>query len=483
MTSESESCQERDVSTKPSDGASIPAYCKWQLTFKDNEMERAYQHRQRQDLCWTAMMGFSFAFVICMWTPLALVAEKGHWPNSGPLQLVMNFNTGAALYSLIAAVILKFRQDEIDFRSIEVLVVAGTIYMVVGSIFTDFYRVALMYGEDPHDYWDREHFSDSGMLLTIDLIITATHLFCPIRSCVSWLIPLSGVLGYTLVSYLLGTKDAFILEFIVIQLGALAFFSWYGRRRSEKESRLGFAKQRALADTVKTKEKEVIEERVRRFDAEHENERNIQVDQNEIREINVDRDSSIWSLSITTGNATLEQGAMEMASHYADKGTDPLLVWSESGWKCQRCSKPPLPPSEGLPRQNSKDRSGGAIRSDPFAGRRLRQGVRSNTSASSSESSLASGPAQLLSFELTPQQTIQVFILDSLQNFNTGRNPDSCCPYHAVVLAWQRAAKRLWKDSCNPLWVPFSAGQCRSCGSMFAEADMDVCEICGFTNQ
>ena len=55
-----------------------------------------------------------------------------------------------------------------------------------------------------------------------------------------------------------------------ILLGAIADLYWYGRRRSGKEAMLGFALQRALSNTVKAKEKEIIAERVMRNGTDHE---------------------------------------------------------------------------------------------------------------------------------------------------------------------------------------------------------------------
>ena len=57
------------------------------------------------------------------------------------------------------------------------------------------YRAATLFGEDPTEIWGEIHFSDSTMLLVLVMVLTATHVFLPIRWAVVWVLDIWAVFG------------------------------------------------------------------------------------------------------------------------------------------------------------------------------------------------------------------------------------------------------------------------------------------------
>lgn len=172
-----------------------------------------------------------------------------------------------------------------------------------------------------------------------------------------------------------------------------------------------------------------------------------------------------------------------------EQGTDPLLVWSSGGWKCQRCAKPPRP-KEANPR--TRQVPSGPSFEAPSVGSKSNDTDRTGTKGSSSlgtedleQHIFDDGPAQLSAFKLTPVETLVFSISEVMRHWNLSRGGvGKCCPWHIATEAAKLSIKKLHRMPCNPLWVPHSGVQCALCRCLSSHAGVpgyeDVgCLICG----
>lgn len=319
----------------PKRGRNLPSLCiPSSLTFEDRDLELAYLDAQRPYLWWTTIVAFSTAFVIATWVVIDIffVSHTMYDHFSGPIFLNLVFNACVSSCSAVLVLVLRIQRDRISYGTIEALLVGGAIVIEIGSMLTDQYKSAILLNENPLEYWQQDIFSDSGTLLVIDLVITATHLFCPIRSCVSWIIPLCGVLSYIILSSYIGTQEKNIhFNFVCITL--LALFSWMGRHQIDKDHRFSFVKERDLAAIVESKSQETISERVMRYNAERE------LDQTRMPRsdgITFPDGSSILSFTITENTEMLPVEGNSQESQAARVAARrsfswPRRLWSRSG--------------------------------------------------------------------------------------------------------------------------------------------------------
>lgn len=135
----------------------------------------------------------------------------------------------------------------------------------------DPYRSAGVCGEDHYKSWGSDYLrhSDSGLLLGYDVIITGLHIFCPIRSCASWIVPAASVIMYIASTLLFGGPESpYKTRKAAALLALLGILAWIGKRKMEKEIRLAFAEKERLRVDAELHQIKVVEERVKRFDAE-----------------------------------------------------------------------------------------------------------------------------------------------------------------------------------------------------------------------
>eukprot|EP00746_Dinoflagellata_sp_MGD_P155096 gnl/MRDRNA2_/MRDRNA2_85198_c0_seq1.p1 gnl/MRDRNA2_/MRDRNA2_85198_c0~~gnl/MRDRNA2_/MRDRNA2_85198_c0_seq1.p1 ORF type:complete len:633 (-),score=77.59 gnl/MRDRNA2_/MRDRNA2_85198_c0_seq1:85-1722(-) len=154
------------------------------------------------------------------------------------------------------------------------------------------------------------------------------------------------------------------------------------------------------------------------------------------------------------------------------------LSWTENhGFKCQRCSKPPISPDD-------QDR----VSATRQRFRELQEGKQKKSVAESDRTGSRTfdpnflGPPQLSGFQSTSVQAKRLLIDDVLLKWNCQRpGPMNCCPFHVAVSDGLRILRELRGKGCNPMWAPWSGSQCESCGTMYddeVDQDESFCEIC-----
>jgi len=83
----------------------------------------------------------------------------------------------------------------------------------------------------------------------------------------------------------------------------------------------------------------------------------------------------------------------------------------------------------------------------------------------------------LTSFKRTPDPDLCNGIWELIQHWNLPRNHRSCCPKHSTLQGMKAILNVCLKDSCDPLWSPFTSWQCKTCCYMNDE-DADLCLHC-----
>eukprot|EP00746_Dinoflagellata_sp_MGD_P151261 gnl/MRDRNA2_/MRDRNA2_82899_c0_seq1.p1 gnl/MRDRNA2_/MRDRNA2_82899_c0~~gnl/MRDRNA2_/MRDRNA2_82899_c0_seq1.p1 ORF type:complete len:513 (-),score=64.33 gnl/MRDRNA2_/MRDRNA2_82899_c0_seq1:160-1698(-) len=467
------------------------------------------------------------AAILCFLMPVnaafAVIGGNMSGPHSSPTLFMLGVD--AAAFLIYLGLFVYLRTPLIETKKspahLERVAIAMFLLAILLSCTTDGFRTARLFGVDPEAAWNRNmcQFTDSTYALRLDGIVTAVGVFVPVRAHILPVIPTTAAVSFVLTSTLLGTSETFSqVASNTLLLSVIGYILCVGCRMTEARERVHFS------ETIEAQQ-QMVTEKVARFDLEHQIERTSLSTQGqgmvEVKEgvgglipktlgrAEDDLTSGtldLSSLSSKPGGGTSvldlssksskpstivwpisprkDVGTDPVYAEVEDKATDPLLVWNEAGWKCQRCSKPPLPPmDEALRRQNSKHSSCSSSRTDPQARKRKQKLPHSGASDGGASAESLDGPPQLSCFELTPRATAQHIMRDILQTFNCKRGiPGICCPYHNTVSYVQKATRVLQKEPCEPLWSPFTQDQCPFCFSMldFRMEPGLSCEVCGF---
>eukprot|EP00746_Dinoflagellata_sp_MGD_P145994 gnl/MRDRNA2_/MRDRNA2_78540_c0_seq1.p1 gnl/MRDRNA2_/MRDRNA2_78540_c0~~gnl/MRDRNA2_/MRDRNA2_78540_c0_seq1.p1 ORF type:complete len:541 (-),score=64.83 gnl/MRDRNA2_/MRDRNA2_78540_c0_seq1:596-2161(-) len=156
-----------------------------------------------------------------------------------------------------------WRRTQKDFLVVEMLSTIASVVMILTVNFSNYYRVAGFFGENPYSVWQRDHFSDTQLHLVLAAITTGVHSFVPIRSCVSWLVPVCGISSFICSTAIGGTPEQRPGRQVVM-LALVSFCSWYGSRRNEVWSRKQWGMLYQSRDTVNEQGKELssLEDRI-----------------------------------------------------------------------------------------------------------------------------------------------------------------------------------------------------------------------------
>eukprot|EP00746_Dinoflagellata_sp_MGD_P145679 gnl/MRDRNA2_/MRDRNA2_78262_c0_seq4.p1 gnl/MRDRNA2_/MRDRNA2_78262_c0~~gnl/MRDRNA2_/MRDRNA2_78262_c0_seq4.p1 ORF type:complete len:544 (+),score=58.25 gnl/MRDRNA2_/MRDRNA2_78262_c0_seq4:71-1702(+) len=239
---------------------------KWSLAFEDPTFEQTYLESQKQSLRWTVFVGH----VVVLILDVLVFIDTNVLSNSRLDEVGAFDSAGSAIIFVWAAGVLsslKIKQSKIGFTMLEFMAIFGTVTCMCIIVACSTYRLPKMFNHSPEEYWNQKCFADTYILLTLDLYITATHLFVPLRSSRSWTIPASATFLYAASCVAYGTPDGNPFVYIV-ELGILGSLAWVGRRRTEVESRHAFAREMGLSCIAEEKHKSMVQERVLRFDAE-----------------------------------------------------------------------------------------------------------------------------------------------------------------------------------------------------------------------
>eukprot|EP00746_Dinoflagellata_sp_MGD_P157903 gnl/MRDRNA2_/MRDRNA2_86345_c1_seq1.p1 gnl/MRDRNA2_/MRDRNA2_86345_c1~~gnl/MRDRNA2_/MRDRNA2_86345_c1_seq1.p1 ORF type:complete len:521 (+),score=31.43 gnl/MRDRNA2_/MRDRNA2_86345_c1_seq1:94-1656(+) len=321
--------------------------------------------------------------------------------------------------------------------------------------------------------------SDSNLLLALDTIVTCVALGVPIRVHILLVVPIAAVSSFVATSIFLGSPEsAHSVATNTVLMIILIIMAVAGSHQIEARERDRFVE-------VSKVRKEMVKERIARFDLEHQLEQSnvfsgrqehfhsgIGEDTTEVSfELSVSKPSEASSSQNQPTNVVLgrqrygkgdvshsESGlhALEKISApvMQDKSTDPLLIWKPDGWQCQRCQKPPLLPQ---PSHASKDQ------------------LLQDDSKSSSSS-----PRQDLKVCLTPETTILYHIREVVRFWSLERaSTAECCQLHHGLRGMHTRLQKLLDSPCDFAWKPFFAAQCATCFCMLPSMKVHTCEVCG----
>merc|ERR1719160_854634 len=100
-----------------------------------------------------------------------------------------------------------------SYVAIERLTMITAMILIMNGCFANHYKISLLFGLRPEVVWQRQYFSDSTNLLSLDAIITTVHLFIPLRSYIIWLIPVTGCMVYGCLTLSVGGPELDNLSF------------------------------------------------------------------------------------------------------------------------------------------------------------------------------------------------------------------------------------------------------------------------------
>eukprot|EP00746_Dinoflagellata_sp_MGD_P024624 gnl/MRDRNA2_/MRDRNA2_157836_c0_seq1.p1 gnl/MRDRNA2_/MRDRNA2_157836_c0~~gnl/MRDRNA2_/MRDRNA2_157836_c0_seq1.p1 ORF type:complete len:568 (+),score=83.69 gnl/MRDRNA2_/MRDRNA2_157836_c0_seq1:33-1736(+) len=399
-----------------------------------------------------------------------------------------------------------------DSRCCQRLIVFYYMILIALALTSERYRAAKLHNMDPHvAFPEISVFTDSDFLLMLDAYVTVSSLLFQIDPFVYAIIPVCACSMFLFSSVFIGSSENTEPVKATLMLTGLGVLAILGRRLTDGD-------KRSLFLEISVERSGKLEQRVQRFAAEHQRDRLVDTHNKLVGNLTnekqgsssgdgatsttshphssgtglVSNPSSGKQATIPSENEKCSENdvisylssslapteslpTLQNVTTYKDSATDPLVSWGETGWKCNRCSKPPLPPTS----MNSS-----------IAGTSATHALRNKKKVRKQESEKSSsmGPVEnqgtgehLSSFHLTPFVSKRVVLEDTLRRWNCARGgPTHCCPYHTAARDAQLAVKYMLSEPCNPFWMPLSDGQCSNCGSMQEGLqDDEVCDICG----
>lgn len=407
------------------------------------------------------------------------------------------------------------------------VIIVGMIAIVLGEK----QRLCNMMDDDSKSVWNQTCFCDSSSLLYLELTQTVSQLFLPVRSCFSWVVPVAATVAYALSCILLdgpefNSRNPTHQVVMICQVGALGFFAWWGRRRTERESRLMFLQNYQLNQQAEEQKQLVVQERILRYNAEHvvsPAPRSGQPSHASKSNPESSDQRSMFSLTLTPSIAQLDtssQSGTEVASEndvptehldvpprqnrtpeqharikapstssfaFLDSWTQTMasslllenantqtdVAWGLDGFQCRRCTKPPQMPQ----RITNRDRVGmvAAAERNP----KLKKILLKRRQQRQHSFSLASTSAKTM-FQLpaTPSSTVESSLHQLLICVNSVIPQLCCCPWHAALQNLINCAQDMKHSECHLDWQPIVGKQCQHC-LLLAYDSEDVCCCCG----
>lgn len=346
------------------------------------------------------------------------------------------------------------------------------------------FRISRLFGLDPEEAFKIEDacfLSDSSLLLALDCVVTAVALFLPIRVHILVVVPIAVVSSFVVSSLFLGSPDGtktVMMNIIFMML--LSIMAVLGCHQNEARERDRFIE-------VSEVRKEMVEERVARFDLEHQLEQSSVVkathvgthssqqddgDQRlqqsaEMTELSFELSASKPSETSSSHNPPMVVGSKteseDVASQLAAKACAPLIQ--------NECAQPPV---QTLDRgQCQKPSPNHLTQQEPSLG----ESRESPSAPLNTPESLPESQSDVL---LTPEQTRLYHIKEVVRawSLHPASSPQ-CCALHAGLQAAHDALHIALDWSCDYEWKPFSAGQCATCYSLLPSLKMQFCDVCG----
>eukprot|EP00746_Dinoflagellata_sp_MGD_P159281 gnl/MRDRNA2_/MRDRNA2_86665_c0_seq2.p1 gnl/MRDRNA2_/MRDRNA2_86665_c0~~gnl/MRDRNA2_/MRDRNA2_86665_c0_seq2.p1 ORF type:complete len:583 (+),score=89.08 gnl/MRDRNA2_/MRDRNA2_86665_c0_seq2:65-1750(+) len=252
----------------------------WKLDFQDVALESLYLQEQKKTLLQVIRFGFFIGL-------LTNIPDWDIWNGTlGSCSQKLTRLVGvfsACLLGLGFVLLCRFGK-KCSYVTLERLLIISSVVLIAVISICDPYRSASICGEDPYAAWGgenldfcqewdrnviRKRHSDGMLLLTYVSIFTGLHLLAPIRSCTSVLVPTTAVAMYFISSFAVGSpENGFRVKKATAFLALLGLLVWIGRRKMEKDARLAFAEKQRLHADAELQRRQVVQERVKRFNAE-----------------------------------------------------------------------------------------------------------------------------------------------------------------------------------------------------------------------
>mmetsp|Transcript_122393 Transcript_122393/g.318154 ORF Transcript_122393/g.318154 Transcript_122393/m.318154 type:complete len:597 (-) Transcript_122393:60-1850(-) len=235
------------------------------LRFNDKEQERCFKKNLEGDLLRWMLVGSTLAAVCTTFNSIATFGPE--LLNQGSPHDFSNFKDTRnlvffgqiLLWTVVPAILSCLIALRIFFEFFltwhwEIVITSimgyGSMVIVIGQL----YHLTVLFGGDPDDVWknDVTCSAEAWVLLGLNSMTTAAAFFLPLRSVVSWSVPVIGLITYIImkVAFDDDTPPSQLLVKIAL-LMALSYLAWHGAFRTEKHLRTEW---RAIREVQKASE-------------------------------------------------------------------------------------------------------------------------------------------------------------------------------------------------------------------------------------
>jgi len=178
-------------------------------------------------------------------------------------------------------------------------------------------------------------------------------------------------------------------------------------------------------------------------------------------------------------------GRPELQPERKEAGTETSIVWSQVGFRCLCCMKPPpLPEHVALAslarhaRQQSRKRD--HRRREQVGDSGETSGDEVSCTGSGTSESCGSSSEEGSGFKVMSEEHLYVSLFWAMKHWNLpriSREGKPCCLFHRSCHVVKQFSKSTERTACNPLWTAFTDWQCSECHAMQCEA-AKFCGLC-----
>lgn len=254
------------------------------LRFPETEKEHEFVRSRMKPLVKHMQLGAIFAVVVAVIDGV-LILTGGNFVRLHALPAMFKVIVDGFALCVCVSVFLYLRKrasllfdSEVDVLKttlrpdqLEKLAIALSLFGVFFNCASNRFRVALMLGVDPQDAWNTSicNFTDSNFVLGLDTVVTAVAVFLPIRMHLLPVVPVMAVVSFVSTSVAIGSPETLSKQVMnVLWLCLLGCFVLIGCHANE-------ARERERFDETFTARKEMVTERVARYDLERQIEKSI----------------------------------------------------------------------------------------------------------------------------------------------------------------------------------------------------------------
>mmetsp|Transcript_40062 Transcript_40062/g.128527 ORF Transcript_40062/g.128527 Transcript_40062/m.128527 type:complete len:596 (+) Transcript_40062:135-1922(+) len=239
--------------------------------FKDREEEHRFKDSLELDLLRWMLLGCTLAAVCTTFNsfstfgPELLTGPETHdFSDMSDLRNIVFFGQ-LLLWTIVPACLgcllaLRIFQDKFKAWNWEVIVTCTMCYGIVVIVVGQLFHLTKIIGGDI-EMWKSDDVTCSAeawVLLGLNTMTNAACFFLPVRSIVSWLVPVFGLMTYSVMKASFATTDAIGVVVKILLLIALSYLAWHGSANNEKHLRTEW---RVLQEVRKASEK-IVEQQV-----------------------------------------------------------------------------------------------------------------------------------------------------------------------------------------------------------------------------